>query len=130
MNEFSHPPLFIDFLKLYKQYYKAHQNLPKLFRVTIGERIMEELSEAMKLIVMANFNKKNKIQMEESQKFVLSLRGKTELLKAYFLIGWEMKFISHGLFADISEKLEAISKQAYSWSEWFQKQIKAGGNLS
>ena len=68
--------------------------------------------------------------MEESQKFVLSLRGKTELLKAYFLIGWEMKFISHGLFADISEKLEAISKQAYSWSEWFQKQIKAGGNLS
>lgn len=130
MSEFSHPPLFIDFLKLYKQYYKVHQNLPKLFRVTIGERIMNECSEAMKLIVMANFNRKNKVQIEDSQKFLLELRGKVELLKAYFLIGWEMKFISTGFYAEVNEKLETISKQAYSWSEWFHKQIKAGAKIS
>lgn len=119
---FSHPPLFIDFLKLYKKYYKIHQNLPKLFRVTIGEHIMEELSDGMKLIVMANFNRKNAVQIDESKKFLLSLRGKIELLKAYFLIGWEMKFISHGFFSEINDALEIISKQAYSWSEWFEKQ--------
>lgn len=119
-TEFSHPPLFIALLKLYKQYYGLHQNLPKLFRVTIGERIMQELSEAMKLVVMANFHKKNEVNKSEIMNWLLELRGKVELIKAYFLIGWEMKFISHGFYAVVSDKLEEISKQGYSWSKWME----------
>jgi len=124
MTEFSHPPLFIGFLKMYKQYYNMHQNLPKLFRVSIGEHILLEMAEAMKLIVMANFNKKNQERAEETAHFILTLRGKIEVLKAYFLVGWEMKFFSHGFYADVNDKLEDISKQAYSWGAWLEKQKK------
>ena len=123
-TEFSHPPLFIALLKLYKQYYGLHQNLPKLFRVTIGEHILLEMAEAMKLIVMANFNKKYPQRTEETSQMVLTLRGKIEVLKAYFLIGWEMKFISHGFYALVNDKMEEISKQAYSWGAWLDKQKK------
>jgi len=129
-TEFQHPPIIMDLLFAYKQWYGMHEHLPKLFRITISTKMLEALSECIELCVIINFGKRAGKELETSREKLLELRGKIELLKAYSLVSWEMKFISHGLFADISEKLEAISKQAYSWSEWFQKQIKAGGNLS
>lgn len=126
VDEFKHPPLFIELLKLYKEYYRVYPNQPKLFRVSIGERIMEELAEALKLVVMANFNKKNESIWQESEKYLLILRGKNELLKAYFLIAWEMKCISHGFYGVVSERLEEIGRQTYNWSQWLKKQNHAG----
>jgi len=119
-NNFSHPKIFYDFLVIYKKYYSIHKNLPKIFRVTMGEYIMEELSKCMKIVVMANL-KKSKEDYIKSAKLLKNLRVRIEILKSYFLIAWDMKFISHQFFADIDDRLEEISKEASSWHNWFER---------
>jgi len=119
-NNFSHPKIFYDLLVIYKKYYSIHKNLPKIFRVTMGEYIMEELSKCMKIIVKANL-KKSKEDYIKSTKLLKNLRVRIEILKSYFLIAWDMKFISHQFFADINDRLEEISKEASSWHNWFER---------
>ncbi|MFA5433890.1 MAG: four helix bundle protein [Candidatus Paceibacterota bacterium] len=119
-NNFSHPKIFYDFLVIYKKYYSIHKNLPKIFRVTMGEYIMEELSKCMKIVVMANF-KKSKEDYKKSAKLLKNLRVRIEILKSYFLIAWDMKFISHQFFSDINDRLEEVSKEASSWNDWFER---------
>ena len=119
-NNFSHPKIFYDLLVIYKKYYSIHKNLPKIFRVTMGEYIMEELSKCMKIVVMANL-KKSKEDYIKSAKLLKNLRVRIEILKSYFLIAWDMKFVSHQFFADIDDRLEEISKEASSWHNWFER---------
>ncbi len=122
MPDYKHPKIFADFLILYKKYYNSHKNLPKIFRVTIGTEIMREISESMKLITLANLKKNNVEDYKEGLCHIKNMRGKIEIIKAYFLIAWEMKFISHSFYADVLERVEEISKQAAAWGIWFEKQ--------
>lgn len=122
MSDYNHPKIFADFLILFKKYYSTHSNLPKIFRITIGTEIMREMSESMKLITLANLKKNNKEDYKEALGYIKNMRGKIEIIKTYFLIAWEMKFISHGFYADILERIEEISKQAAAWGIWLEKQ--------
>ncbi|GAB4454311.1 MAG: hypothetical protein OHK0036_17800 [Bacteroidia bacterium] len=121
-KEFQHPPIYIGLMKLYKQYYQKHQHLPKLFRISTGEKMMEEITESMKIVVIANFYKKDKEKIHFIKELLMQLRGKIELLKAYVLLGWEMKFFSDGFTNDLMERLEEISKQCYAWQVYIEKQ--------
>lgn len=123
-NEFQHPPLYIALMKLYKQYYQKHQHLPKLFRISTGERILEEITDSMKIVVISNFYKKERDKRGYIQTLLMELRGKIELLKAYILLGWEMKFFSDGYTGELQERLEEISKQCYAWQAFIEKQYK------
>ena len=119
---YSHPKIFSDFLLIYKKYYSVHKNLPKIFRVTIGEYIMAELSSCMKIVVMANL-KKDKNDYKKSIELLKDLTVRIEILKSYFLIAWDMKFISHQFFADINDRLEEVSKEAFKWYDWFERTL-------
>lgn len=122
MSDYKHPKIFADFLILFKKYYSAHKNLPKIFRVTIGTEIMREMSESMKLITLANLKKRNNEDYKEGSHYIKNLRGRIEIIKTYFLIAWEMKLISHSFYADVLDKTGEISKQATAWGTWFEKQ--------
>jgi hypothetical protein len=115
----------MDLLFAFKQWYGIHQHLPKLFRITISTKMMEVLSECIEMAVVINFGKKTGKELEIGREKLLELRGKIELLKAYALVSWEMKGISHGFYAQYSERLQIISKQAAAWHGWFVK--KQGG---
>lgn len=119
-TNFKHPKIFMDFLTVYKIYYRKHEALPKIFRVTVGTEIMKEISSCLRLIVLANFKRVTKEDFAESLQAVKELRGSIELLKSYFLVGWEMKFFSHGFFIQLMTKMEEVSKQAASWSSWIR----------
>lgn len=121
--KFTYPKIFADLLIVYKQYYFVHKNLPKIFRVTVGEYIMSELAEGMKTVVMANI-KKNQDDYVQGYSLLKNLRARIEILRAYFLISWEMKFISHNFFADINDRLEEISREAAGWHDWFERSLK------
>lgn len=129
LKEFKHPPIIMDLLFAFKQWYGMHQHLPKLFRITISTKMMEALSECIELAVMVNFGKpklrsetREVRELEMSNEKLLELRGKIELLKAYSLVSWEMKFISHGFYGQYSERIENISKQAAAWHQWMTRQ--------
>jgi len=124
MAVYNHPKIFADLLVLYKEYYAAHKNLPKIFRVTIGTEIMREMTESLKLVTLINFKKNSAEDFRESIKLIKNLRAIIEILKSFFLIAWEMKFISHGFYISLLSKLEEISKQAASWEKWLVNQIK------
>jgi len=120
--KFSHPKIFYDLFAIYKKYYSIHKNLPKIFRVTMGEYIMAELSSCMKMVVSANF-KKSKDDYKKSCRLLKRLRVRIEIIKSYFLMAWDMKFVSHQFFADINDKLEEVSKEAAMWHSWFEKSL-------
>ena len=63
---------------MYKLYYQVHKNMPKIFRVTVGTQVMQELAESIKLVVIANFGKKY-AQQEKIVHNITCLRGKIEL---------------------------------------------------
>ncbi len=84
---------------------------------------MEELAEGMKIVVMANI-KKNEEDYEQGYKLLKILRGRIEVLRAFFLIAWEMKFVSHSFFLEVSDSLEEISKETVGWHEWFGRSLK------
>lgn len=121
-TQFKHPKIFTDVLTIYKIYYHKHEALPKIFRVTIGTEIMKELSASLRCIVLANFKRLSREDFLESAQIIKELRGSIELLKSYYLIGWEMKFFSHGFFVQLMEKIEEVSRQAASWSAWIRDQ--------
>lgn len=53
-REFKHPQIFSDVPGLCQSYYPLHNNLPKPFRFAVGERILAELAECLRLIVLAS----------------------------------------------------------------------------
>lgn len=120
-TQFKHPKIFMDVLTVYKMYYHKHEALPKIFRVTIGTEIMKEISSCLRLIVLANLKRITKEDFADSYQSVKELRGAIELIKSYFLIGWEMKFFSHGFYIQLMTKVEEVSKQAATWSNWIKE---------
>lgn len=118
---YKHPPIVMDLVLAYKQWYGIHQHMPKLFRITISTQLMEALSECISLCVEINFAKKNNKEKEIGREKLIELRGKIELIKAYSLISWEMKMVSHGFYSQFLERVENISKQAAMWHQWASK---------
>jgi hypothetical protein len=122
MAIYKHPKIFADLLAFFKKCYSVHQGLPKLFRIAVSEKLLNEVTECMKLVALANFKKEDLEQLLSGADDLKNLRGRVEVIKAYCLVAWEMKHYSHGFFAEVNEKIEEISKQAASWEKWMRAQ--------
>lgn len=121
-REFKHPQIFADVLTLCQLYYPMHNNLPKPFRYAVGERILAELAECLRLIVLANaVDKKSTAGCEEGAEHIRRVRASVEVVRGFLLLAWKLKFISHGALAELSPRLEAIGKQAARWQQWFER---------
>ena len=122
-REFKHPQIFADILELCQIYYPMHNNLPKPFRFAVGERILSELAQCLRFIVLANsVNKGRKAGLKEGETLVAHVRAGIEVVRGFYLMAWKLKLISHGALTDLSCRLEAISKQAARWQQWFASQ--------
>jgi hypothetical protein len=119
-KEFKHPQIFADMLLVCQLYYPLHQNLPKPFRFTVGEQILMEIATCLRVIVLANSaNKKTTAGLELGAKYVRDVRASVEVMRGFLLLAWKMKFISHGALTELANRLEAVSKQAARWEQWF-----------
>lgn len=47
-------------------------------------------------------------------------RAGVEVVRGFLLLSWKLKFVSHGALTELSSRLEAISKQAARWEQWFE----------
>jgi len=120
MSDYKNPKIFADLLTVFKICYSVHQGLPKIFRIAVSEKILGEITECMKLVALANFKKESREDMLSGIGNLKELRGRIEVVKAYCLVAWEMKHYSHAFFADTSNRMEEISKQATSWGKWMK----------
>lgn len=120
-REFKHPQIFADMLVFCQLYYPMHNNLPKPFRFAMGERILSESAECLRAIVLANAADKScPAGCAEGAAHVRRVRASLEVIRGFLLLAWKLKFISHGALAELSPRLEAISKQAARWGQWFE----------
>lgn len=120
-REFKHPQIFADVLTLIQLYYPMHNNLPKPFRFAVGERILAESAECLRAIVLANaVDKTTPGGCVEGLAHVRRARASVEVIRSFLLLAWKLKFMSHGALAELSPRLEAISKQAARWGQWFE----------
>ena len=120
-REFKHPQIFADMLVFCQLYYPMHNNLPKPFRFAVGERILAESAECLRAIVLANaVDKSAAAGCAEGAAHVRQVRAGIEVVRGFLLLAWKLKFISHGALAELSPRLEAISKQAARWQQWFE----------
>ena len=118
---FKHPQIFADVLTLSQMYYPMHNNLPKPFRFSIGEQILKELASCLRWIVLANaVNKTNAAGCREGAELVRQVRASVEVIKGFFLLAWKLKYVSHGAMTELTARLEAVSKQAARWQQWFE----------
>ena len=122
MADYKHPRIFADLTLVFKKCYAAHQGLPKIFRIAVGEKILHEITECMRLVVLANFKKESGEDLVVGLGSIKELRGRIEIIKAYFLITWEMGHYSHLFFGELDERIVEISKQAANWEGWMKAQ--------
>lgn len=117
---FKHPQIFADLLGLCQLYYPMHNNFPKPFRYAVGERILSELAECLRLVVLANaVDKQSQLGRCEGAAHVRQVRAGIEVIRGFVLLGWKLKLISHGALTELGTRLEAISRQAVRWQQWF-----------
>jgi hypothetical protein len=117
---FKHPQIFADLLSFCQVYYPLHNNLPKPFRYTVGERILDETATCLKAIVLANTaDKKTTAGCAEGASHVRTARASIEVIRGFLLLAWKLGFLSHAGLTELSTRLEGISKQAARWERWF-----------
>ena len=91
-REFKHPQIFSDVLTLTQIYYPMHNNFPKPFRFAVGERILEELAECLRLIVLANaVDKRSLPGCAEGAALVRRVRAAVEVVRGFLLLAWKLK---------------------------------------
>lgn len=119
-KETKHPQIFSDVVTIFEIYYRIHDGMPKSFKITVGEKVLDRLSNAMHLIVLANnVDKKTKEGREQGSLYLAHLRGDIEIALAFILLGWKLRFVSNAVMAELSERFENISYQALKWEKWF-----------
>lgn len=120
MAEFRHPPIFADVLTLTQLYMPLMQNFPKPFRMSVGQQVLDELAACVRAIVLANaVDKTSPLGRAEGSAQVRHLRASVEVVRAFLLLAWKLKYLSHAALAELSARLEAIARQAARWGQWF-----------
>lgn len=101
-------------------YWNIHRHLPKSFRLTTSEDILKEITHCVKCVILANNSDKKQIKKREQASDALGLvRMSLMTARGLMTLGWNMKFISHGAFINLTDLLNGIEKQATRWQAWF-----------
>ena len=96
-------------------------HIAKAHRQTIAQKIDTELLETLSSSFRAAYLKDDrKINAIESA------LTRLDLVKFFLIIGWEMKILTDGQYAQISEHLIEASKMLVGWRDYVQKKTPAG----
>jgi hypothetical protein len=94
----------------YLQWYQYYQNIPKLHRHTLGQRIDSMFVEIVEAISFASF-----LSPAEKAPYVrLSIR-KLDTLKILLMVMWEMGSLDTKKYVAISLKLDDIGTNLGGW---------------
>ncbi len=117
---FKHNRIYYDLQKLYKLYWNQHKHFPRAFRFTTGEQLLKEIMLAIRNVVLANLqNKSTTAGKECAVSLFMEVNASLETISALLLLAWEMKFLSHGALAVLTECIGHIQRQVVGWRRWF-----------
>lgn len=110
-------PLLQRIKTVYLLWYGYYQNLPKLHRHTLGQRIDTIFIEIIEAISAASF-----LSKEEKPPYVRLAIRKTDTLKILLMVLWETKSLDTKKYAALSAPLEEVGKMLGGWIGQLQKQ--------
>jgi hypothetical protein len=104
-------PILKRLISIYKSWHETMPNLAKTSRYTLGEKIDTLFLEVIELIYTASF-----LPKEEKLLPLQKAMAKTDLLKFFFQIGWEIKSLDVKKYITFSEQLDEIGRQLGGWA--------------
>lgn len=121
-SAFKHPQIYSDTIRFHKLYWQIHQHLPKSFRATTGEQILSEITACLGCIAAANVvNKSDTEARRHAARHLIHMRERLEVIRAFLILAWELKAVSHHALADLNARLDELGKQATRWQQWFER---------
>lgn len=120
-KKYRHIKVYDDVLCLYKLYMQTHQHLPKSFRFTTGEHILNEITLCLKHITKVNYMVKHNAKGVEL--IFYGLFESVEVIRAFITLGWDLAYISHNRASELSDLLETIAKQLHGWLRWCRPSV-------
>lgn len=114
---FKYPKVYADLVALYALYWPMHQGLSKGFRYTSGEQILRELTACIRAVTQADFadkacGKARKLAAQQLQAVQVSL----EVIRGLCTLASQLRWLSHGGLALLSDKLDQIGRQTHAGS--------------
>jgi hypothetical protein len=104
-------PILKRLITIYKSWHETMPNLAKASRYTLGEKIDTLFLEVTELVYTASF-----LPKEEKLPSLQKAIAKTDLLKFFFQIGWEIKSFDAKKYIMFSEQLDEIGRQLGGWA--------------
>ena len=124
--EFEHPKIFSDALDFCKIYYPIHQNFPKPFRYSVGVKVLDEIAQTLRYIVLANaVDKATQEGLMLGADYVRHVRSSIAVIRGFIMLAWHMKFLSHGALSELGSRMESMSKQAARWEQWYKNRCRS-----
>ncbi|MCS3491024.1 hypothetical protein [Enterobacter sp. SLBN-59] len=127
MSTFKQPLVYDALLLLYRTYWVTHQHLPRAFRMTSGEAILQEITACIKQVILANnAEKQDATQRSQSAQHLGCARASLVVIRGLLTLGWGMAFIAHGAFMRLTALLDSAEKQITRWQGWFMRHNTGG----
>lgn len=61
-----------------------------------------------------------RLQLSESAQLLLEVRASIEVIRALCTLAWQLRWLSHGALALLSDRLDPIGRQTTRWQQWFE----------
>ena len=116
----SSPPINTRLVLIYKLWREILENFPKKSRFTLGSKIDDLFTTTIETVFIASY-----LSREKKLPYVERAIGKTDLLKFFLQVAWEVKDIDNKKYITISEPLGEIGKMLGGWSRNIQNETPA-----
>jgi hypothetical protein len=123
-----HPQTILPVLGKVKEsyllWYKFYQDLPKVHRHSLSQRVDTLFVEVIEAISAASF-----LSQEEKHPYVRLAIKKTDTLRVLLMVLWETKSFDDRKYITLSVKLDEVGKMLGGWNGQLTKQnspTKAG----
>lgn len=84
--------------------------------MTTGDSPLRGVTECIKGVVLANYtDKEDRDQRISAGEKLGVVRAEIVIIRGLLTVGWNMRFISHGAFMNLTVKLDEIEKQMTRW---------------
>jgi hypothetical protein len=113
---FGDIPILYKFVEIYKTWHQELQNLPRLSRYTLGEKIDSLFCDLLELILEAGYAAK------DNKKSVIDRASiKLDALKFFLQLIWEIKLINTKKYTQLAEPLIETGKMLGGWRKQLLK---------
>lgn len=123
MARYNNLPVYKLTYDLLLEVFKIVKLFPREYKYNLWDKIKNEIIDLIWNIYKANSSFDDRLSK------IKSSREQVETLRLYFRLSKDLLILNLNKFVSISEKIESLSKQLYSWEKSFSKKTKPDGNL-